>query len=83
MSKPGRKIECPCCGNVLVVFGELRQNIRYQKCKWCRRWVVITLEWKGNHITGFHAEPDRDWKERVQQDYKDRYAVSIQGLDDW
>ena len=75
------KLECPWCGNEIMVRGTTEKKTT-QKCHWCRRCVGVSCKKVKGKIV-FDAEPE-DFPEPEREPvkpYQDRYSISMSGLE--
>lgn len=80
MRKIDRRMDCPWCGNDMMLKGILNNQPRDQKCTYCRRWATVTPHIRSNKVT-FEVEA-KDFPEPEREPaYKDRYAMSQSGLE--
>lgn len=77
-----KKLDCPWCGNGIVIQGNLDGTPREQKCKWCRRLLVASVKFKGNKLL-FDVNAKNFPEPVLEPSYKygDRYSMSLEGME--
>lgn len=70
-----QKVNCPTCGNEIVVS----DSSEIQKCKWCRRFMKVTVQKKGRKTIlkaeeqGFEDIQTEPKKRKKKWTYTDRF----------